>query len=411
MYNSLYYLKKSFALYPGRTEPVSAKFLEEYYRERRANRGALRAGLDWLVGTAFLAWVPFRAKSVARKFGFDDAWAAQATAIARERFADPNDIALFRVQSPEQLDTFMRRFESAQVSKLINPANWRPDCVLADKLAFQRRCSEHDVPHPTVLATITDGRVTVLERPQASEIVVKPAAGEGGSGVRMLAITESDRADFAAFLAREARGLKGSWLVQPRIVNHPDMADIAINALATVRLTTMFNERGEPEVVTSVLRFASRADSLVDNIKAGGLMAPVDATTGTLGAACRGRGVDEYETHPASGAAIAGRPLPHWPKAVEMAKRAHRTAFSEYTLVGWDVVLTADGPMILEGNGKPCMIIAQRAPRRGIGQTRFGELIRYHIAKASGKCPRKRTDMDERQTDSRVSPPEELELA
>lgn len=383
MYNSLYYLKKSFAIYPGRTEPVSAKFLADYYRTRQTSRGPLRACVDWLVGSAFLSWVPGRARQVARRFGFDDAWARKATTIARERFADPNDIALFRIQSPDQLDDFMRRFESAAISKRINPANWRPDCVLADKLAFERRCAEHNIPHPPLLATVSDGRVTVRQQPQTSEIVMKPAAGEGGSGVRVVEIPESDRGDFAGFLAREAKGLKGTWLVQPRMFNHPDMADIAINALATVRMTTMFNEQGEPEVVTSVLRFASREDLRVDNIKAGGLMAPVDAETGVLGPACRGRGIEEYDRHPASGATIAGRTLPNWPEAVALAKRAHLEAFPEYTLVGWDVVLSGDGPLILEGNGKPCMIIAQRAPRRGVGATRFGELIRYHLAKAS----------------------------
>src|SRR5690606_36463460 len=118
LYNSLYYLKKSFALYPGHTEPVSAKFLADHYRTLRAGRSAARAGIDWLVAAAFHAWVPFRARSVARKFGLDDDWARRATAIARARFADPNDLALFRIQAPEELDDWMRRFESAPINKL-----------------------------------------------------------------------------------------------------------------------------------------------------------------------------------------------------------------------------------------------------------------------------------------------------
>lgn len=387
MYNTLYYLKKRFALYPGRTEPVSARFLADYYRARQRERGAVRAGVDWLVAAAFQAWVPFRARSVARRSGLDSEWVRRATAIGRERFADPNDLALFRIEAAEELDDWMRRYENAAINKLINPHNWRSDCVLTDKIAFERRCTEHGIAHPPLLATVIDGRVTVRERPREGEIVLKPAAGEGGSGVRMLEVPEaarSERGGFARFLVRQAQGLRGSWLVQPRLVNHPDMADLAINALATVRLSTMLDERGEPEVVTSVLRFPSRADSHVDNIKAGGLMAPVDPLTGALGAACRGRGLEEFEQHPVSGAPIAGRVLPDWNEAIVLAQRAHREAFREYTLVGWDIALTPDGPTILEGNGKPCMIVAQRAARRGIGATRFGELVRYHLARAKG---------------------------
>jgi hypothetical protein len=387
LYNTLYYLKKTFALYPGRREPVSATFLADHYRTLRNERSGLRAGIDWLVGTAFHAWVPFRARSVARRFGLGGEWVRRAIAIGRARFADPNDLALFRIEAPEELDQWMRRYESAPVNKLINPHNWRPDCVLADKVAFERRCTEHCIAHPTMLATVIDGRVTVRERPSDSEIVLKPAAGEGGSGVRVLEVPEtarSERGGFARFLARQAGGLRGAWVVQQRLVNHPDMADLAINALATVRLSTMLDERGEPEVVTSVLRFPSREESRVDNIKAGGLMAPVDPQTGVLGPACLGRGVDEFERHPVSDAPIAGRALPNWNEAVALARRAHREAFREYTLVGWDIALTANGPTILEGNGKPCLIVAQRAARRGIGATRFGELMRYHLAQANG---------------------------
>jgi glutathione synthase/RimK-type ligase-like ATP-grasp enzyme len=388
LYNQLYYLKKSFALYPGTTAPVSAAFLADHYRERRRRRGPLRAAVDWIAGTAFKAWVPFRARAVARRFGLDDAWVRKATRIGRERFADPNDLALFRIQSADEMDQWMRRFEAASVSKLINPHNWRDDCVLADKVAFARRCGEHGIAHPALLATITGGEVTVHAQPEEPEIVIKPAAGEGGSGVSLLDVPEAARSDpnaFAAFLAPHAKGLRGTWIVQQRLVNHPDLADLAINALATVRLTTMRNEQGEPEVVTTVLRFPSKAESRVDNIKAGGLMAPIDPATGTLGTACRGRGVEEFERHPVSNAPVAGRVLPHWREAVALARRAHREAFPEYTLVGWDIALTKDGPVILEGNGKPCLIVAQRAPRKGVGATRFGELVRFHLDRANGQ--------------------------
>jgi glutathione synthase/RimK-type ligase-like ATP-grasp enzyme len=387
LYNFAYYLKKRFAIYPGQLEPVSAGFLADHYRARRKARGPVRAGLDWLIGAGFRAWVPFRANTVAKRFGLDRAWAKQASKIGRERFADPNDIALFRIQSADELDQWMRRYEAAGISKLINPANWRADCVLADKVAFARRCAEHGIAHPALLATVEGDVPTILELPQIAEIVLKPNVGEGGSGVQVLDVPEAARADsaaFAAFLAPHTKGLRGTWLVQQRLINHPDMSDIAINALATVRMTTVFDEHGAPEVVTSVLRFPSKADSRVDNIKAGGLMAPIDPATGTLGAACLGRGIEEFERHPISGAAIAGRVLPNWDEAVALAQRAHREAFREYTLVGWDVALTADGPVILEGNGKPCLIVAQRAPRKGLGATRFGELVRYHLERAHG---------------------------
>jgi hypothetical protein len=38
--------------------------------------------------------------------------------------------------------------------------------------------------------------------------------------------------------------------------------------------------------------------------------------------------------------------------------------------------------VLIEGNGKPCIVVAQRATGRGVGTTRFGALIQHHLALA-----------------------------
>jgi hypothetical protein len=362
--------------------PVSAAFLSDHYSDRRRSRSLPRAVLDAVAGSLFRLWVPIRARRVARRYLLGGEWARQAARIARRRFVDPNDLALFRVTRPEQLNSFMRRFEYSAVSKRINPACWREDCVLADKILFYERCTVHGLPHPPVLATLSRGGAEVASVPPAGTLAMKPADGEGGSGFRTIKWQGGDAAAFRAFLAQPRLG-RARWLVQPRIVPHPALAAIAMSALPTARMTTIFNEDGVPELVTSVLRFPSVAGSLIDNIKAGGLMAPIDPESGVLGAACRGKAAGEVETHPVTGAPVAGLALPDWDAAKAMALQAHAKAFPEYSMIGWDIAFAADGPMFIEGNGKPCIVVAQRATGRGIGDTRFGALIRYHLARAA----------------------------
>jgi hypothetical protein len=327
--------------------------------------------------------VPVRARRVAARYGLGRGWAKQATRIARERFADPNDLALFRIGNGAELGRFMRRFEYAAISKRINPACWRDDCALADKLRFYARAAEHGLPHPPVVAAIRAGRVEVDRVPPAGPLAMKPADGEGGGGFRLLDWAGGDVAAFSHFLSGQPGLGRGDWVIQLKVAPHPALRDIALSALPTARMTTIRDEAGAPELVTSVLRFPSVEHVFIDNIKAGGLMAPVDPDTGRLGAACRGKQAGEVDRHPVTGAEVAGLQLPDWNSAKELVLRAHREAFPEYSMVGWDIALTPDGPVLIEGNGKPCVVVAQRATGRGIGETRFGALIAHHL-KASG---------------------------
>lgn len=378
-YDRLYFLKKAYAIYPGVTAPVSGRFLAEHYRRRRALRGPLRAALDVLVGLGFRAWIPWRARKVQRKFGLDGAWRARAIQIARMRFADPQDVALFRIDEAAALDGYIRRFEDAALNKLINPLGWTPACALADKARFYARCRDAGLPHPETVAVIEAGRFTLHADPAGRELVAKPADGEGGDGLVLLGAF-ADAADFEARLPAALTASRGATVIQPRIGTHPALRDLALAALPTVRVVTILDEAGAPEVVSATFRFASDPAARVDNMKAGGLIAAVDLEAGTLGVACRGYGGGDHEVHPVTGARITGRALPDWAAVKALSVWAHAQAFADYALVGWDVAMTPGGPLLVEGNGKPGVLMPQRAARRGLGEGRYGVLLAHHLA-------------------------------
>jgi hypothetical protein len=175
--------------------------------------------------------------------------------------------------------------------------------------------------------------------------------------------------------------LRGPWLVQSRIETHGALRDLALNALPTARITTILNEAHVPEVVSAVLRVASDPAAQVDNMKAGGLLCPIDLTDGVLGVACQGYGGTDHRVHPVTGATIAGRILPDWEQAKALVIDAHARAFGDYALIGWDVGFAPDGPILIEGNGKPGVLMPQRAGRRGLGGQRYGALLRLHLPK------------------------------
>ncbi len=378
-YDRLYFLKKAYAIYPGVLVPVSGGFLAEHYRQRRATRGPLRAALDAAVGLGFRAWIPWRARKVQRKFGLEESWRARAIEIARAQFADPQDVALFRIEEAAALDGYIRRFEDAALNKRINPLGWTAGCALADKALFYDRCRAAGLPHPEIVAIVARDRLAPGADPAGRELVAKPAYGEGGDGLTLLGAFE-DTADLSARLPAAVKTARGTLVVQPRIATHPALSDLALDALPTVRVVTILNEAGVPEVVSATFRFASDPAARVDNMKAGGLISAVDLEDGALGLACKGYGGGDHERHPVTGAPILGRRLPDWTGVKALAVRAHAEAFADYALIGWDIAMTPEGPLLIEGNGKPGVLMPQRAARRGLGEGRYGELLAHHLA-------------------------------
>jgi hypothetical protein len=172
-------------------------------------------------------------------------------------------------------------------------------------------------------------------------------------------------------------------IVQPRVAVHPALRGLALSALPTIRILTMKDEQGRPEVVGATLRFASNAEACVDNMKAGGLMSAVDLGSGRLGVACRGYGGPDHCRHPVNGEPVEGRLLPDWEAAKLLAMRAHADGFADYALVGWDVAPSPEGPVLIEGNGKPSVLLSQRAAHSGLAQGRYGKLLAHHLAKQS----------------------------
>src|SRR5207237_5287230 len=79
------------------------------------------------------------------------------------------------------------------------------------------------------------------------------------------------------------QSFKLDYIVQPRVTNHPALADLSNGALATVRILTCRNENGGFEATDAAFRMATGINDVVDNFHAGGNAAAVDGATGELG--------------------------------------------------------------------------------------------------------------------------------
>jgi hypothetical protein len=64
---------------------------------------------------------------------------------------------------------------------------------------------------------------------------------------------------------------------------------------------------------------------------------------------------------------------------LDLARRAHATAFSDHVVIGWDIAILEDGPRLVEGNKGPDLDLVQRSHGEPLGNARLGQLLAYNM--------------------------------
>ena len=283
--------------------------------------------------------------------------------------------------------TFLPRFETKTcLFRELKQSNKSP---LNDKGQFAEFCNEHLLRCVQTIMCL-DGRDRGRVLPDR-DLFVKPLKGRGGNGAERWDRIAPDlfrgpRAETC--YGRELlvqlieRSRRDPLIVQPRLSPHPDLLEITSGALPTVRVLTCLDPSGEPEVMTAMARTSFGSNRTVDNLHAGGIGALVDLETGLLSKASD-LGSDAHlgwiSVHPDSRAAIEGKRLPYWSEVKQFARDAHR-AFSDRVVVGWDIAILEDGPILVEGNGNPDLDILQRFMSIGLREHRLAELLAHHLS-------------------------------
>jgi hypothetical protein len=265
---------------------------------------------------------------------------------------------------------------------------------LDDKELFFQHGRAHGLPVVPIVASFdpVQGERWYDDRcvPQC-DLIVKPAHELCGRGVTRWTwcaetFTWSRGAttlgETALIDSCRTAGRSKKVLLQRCVRNHSALAALAPGGLATLRVVTYRRPSGEAGLIMCALRMPTNGQP-VDNFAAGGIAAPVDATGVMLAAVAKDPDPGTFPRHPDSGAPIAGIGIPHFGEAIGLALRAH-AAFAWVPTVGWDVVITPEGPALLEANPGWCFELAQIAPDRPLGATPYPEVFLEHLAARSG---------------------------
>lgn len=187
-----------------------------------------------------------------------------------------------------------------------------------------------------------------------AETVVEPRDGMCGKGVEILSL--SDYPDPKAFY--QYLQSIGAGIVEDKIPQHPEMSALYPDSINTLRMVTLNNGKAVT-LVLAICRMGNGEN--VDNFLHGGMMTRIDVETGTLQYDAVDAKNVVYKAHPITGTHFVGYRIPMWEECVEFVKKA-ALVVPEIGYVGWDVAVTPDGPVLVEGNEFPGHCLYQLPP-------------------------------------------------
>ena len=198
----------------------------------------------------------------------------------------------------------------------------------------------------------------------------KPLEGSSGQGIQKF--SAADWQDLPAFMNK----LKelGDGILEELVVQHPVMAGMCPTSVNTIRVATLRGDKKEG-IVYAFLRIGN--GKVMDNVDCGGMAARVDIDSGKLLTVAADKAGNVYDTHPMTVTPIIGFTVPYWEEAKAMCLEAMKK-IPQMRFIAWDVAITADGPVFIEGNSFPSHAIPQFSAHYpdGIGiLPRFEEFI------------------------------------
>jgi hypothetical protein len=219
-------------------------------------------------------------------------------------------------------------------------------------------------------------------------MIAKPVMGSQGRGVTILGPTTEDAgitSEKLAELSRTERG--GGVLLQQKLEQHEELRDLSPTAAINLRVITIRRKTAESVISSASMRIG-RVGATMSNASQGGLLGQVHTETGEITAARNGLylGSELVESHPDTGVRIVGRTVPEWERIRQVCIAAAETLPGAAS-VGWDVILTPEGPKVLEANHDWDMISEQVFGTGYLARNR-GLLREYGLEFPETKLPR-----------------------
>lgn len=252
---------------------------------------------------------------------------------------------------------------------IMNPVKERS--ILDDKRKFAKVYQKyfvHTVADLKELKSKPDLITKILNNP-SGKMVFKVADGKCGATVEVVNTKDFNSSSIISYMVDNKLDL-----VEEYIIQHSALNSLSPSGVNTVRIFTQIDTNNE--VIILGCRQRISVNSSVDNMAAGNMAAVIDEHTGKIIDAGVYSDITKKEEllHPITGVAIVGFQVPYWIQTMEMVKEAAKL-YPQNRSIGWDIVITENGPGFIEGNHDWCKLLWQLPAKKGLKSLLKNHLI------------------------------------
>lgn len=282
-----------------------------------------------------------RARESARDHGrwmpavlVDMLWSAGFRQVGFQDYVDYD----FAILKRAERETYMTHPVSNQLSQKYDHPDFRH--IFQDKIQFDRVFGDFLRRDWMVVEPGNADAVRGFVEDHGT-VVTKEPVGQAGTGVHRYRAAEVE--DWDAF----HRGLleRGELLIEEVIRQHADLAAVCPGTVNTTRVTAFFDGR-QTHILAMAQKFGRGAVS--DQMTFGGFYTMLDDDGKAVGPGYDSHG-HTHERHPDSGFVIADFQLPMIEQVRAFVDEVARVV-PQVQYVGWDIVVTPEGPVLVEGN-------------------------------------------------------------
>ena len=200
------------------------------------------------------------------------------------------------------------------------------------------------------------------------KLIIKPLDGSFGKGIQIV----ENLTDKETLKKRLNNEYPKGFIAEEVVIQDPRMAVLHAESVNTLRIHTICFD-GVVTIFHPYIRIG-RGESVVDNAGNGGIFTSCNPKSGEVLSVVDELG-NNYLKHPDTGFPLIGFKVPCWNEAYQTANQL-ALCNPEIHYAGWDLALTSNGWVLIEGNPR-AQFIFQISEQKGFRKELYNILEKY----------------------------------